>query len=476
MTTKSSNSDKPHIAMLPSPGMGHITPLFELAKRLVTHHGLCVSFLVVPSQSSTAQNDLLRSTSVPSDLHVIDLQAIDIRHLITDDMPALTRICVMLQGHFSQLKSVLMGLNQPKALIVDLFTTDAIEVCEELSIPVYSFYTASAGLLAFSLYLPVLDREVEGEFIDLPGPVQVPGCRAERTEDLLDQVRNRKIDEYKWFLLHMSRLVKVSGIIVNTWDDLELVSLRAIRENQFYQELHIGPVYPVGPLIKQDEPIQESDKLILSWLDKQPADSVLFITLGSGGTLSSQQLAELTQGLELSEQRFILVARRPTGENITSFFNAGNLDENDPKSYLPQGFIERTRGVGLVVREWAPQVSVLRHSATGGFLLHCGWNSTLESILNGVPMIAWPLYAEQKMNATSLAEEIGVAVKPVVNPGTGLVPKEEIEMVVRLVMEGEKGKIMRAKAKELKESAKKGLGPGGSSFKSLSCLVQDILA
>lgn len=171
---------------------------------------------------------------------------------------------------------------------------------------------------------------------------------------------------------------------MNTFENLEPVPLKAIRENRFYKESGIGPVQPVGPLIKLVEPVTESDKSIISWLDKQPADSVLFNTLGSGGTLTSQQLTELTQDLVLSQQRFILVARRPTNESSPTFFTPGNMDENDPEVYLPKGFIERTRGVGQVMREWAPQASVLRHSATGGLLSHRGWNSTLESIASGV--------------------------------------------------------------------------------------------
>uniref|UniRef100_A0A7N2M081 Uncharacterized protein n=1 Tax=Quercus lobata TaxID=97700 RepID=A0A7N2M081_QUELO len=81
---------------------------------------------------------------------------------------------------------------------------------------------------------------------------------------------------------------------------------------------------------------------------------------------------------------------------------------------------------------WAPQVDVLNHPSIGGFLSHCGWGSTLESITNGVPMIAWPLYAEQKMNATLLTEEIGVAIRSKVLPSKKVVQREEIEKMARM--------------------------------------------
>ncbi|XP_059590989.1 anthocyanidin 3-O-glucosyltransferase 5-like [Vitis vinifera] len=138
------------------------------------------------------------------------------------------------------------------------------------------------------------------------------------------------------------------------------------------------------------------------------------------------------------------------------------------EAYLPQGFMERIQEVGLVIPSWAPQVAVLRHPSTGGFLSHCGWNSTLESISHGVPMIAWPLYAEQRMNATMLTEEVGVAARPVVGEGKNVVEREEIERVVRLVMEGEEGKEMRRRVRELQSSALATLKPGRPSFESLS--------
>ncbi|KAK9948695.1 hypothetical protein M0R45_004260 [Rubus argutus] len=118
---------------------------------------------------------------------------------------------------------------------------------------------------------------------------------------------------------------------------------------------------------------------------------------------------EMAWGLELSQQRFIWVVRPPTTKSADSaFFTSGNGD-GDHSSYLPEGFLTRTRDVGMVVPLWAPQVDILGHPSVGGFFSHCGWNSTLESVTNGVPMIAWPLYAEQRMNATLLTEELGVA-------------------------------------------------------------------
>ncbi|KAH7849836.1 hypothetical protein Vadar_023637 [Vaccinium darrowii] len=451
--------------------MGHIIPLFELAKRLVTHHHFHVSFLVITTADPlpAAKTNLLCSSTVPSGLHIIYLPPVDVSNLVADIPPGLTPLCIMVQHSLKlSLRSVLLRLTRPVALVIDLFGTDAFEVCDELSIPVYSFFTNSASFLAFSLYLPTLDRETEGEIVDIPGPVQVPGCRPIHTHDLLEQVQDRKSDEYKWFFLHMSRLPKAAGILTNSWKDLEPVPLLALKENPFFLNIPTPPVHPIGPLIEEDEPITESGKEILSWLDKQKPDSVLFVALGSGGTLSSKQLSELAFGLELSQQHFILVTRKPNDASAMGAFYSAGGKEDDPETYLPEGFAKRTEGVGLVVPSWAPQVAVLRHASTGGFFSHCGWNSTLESVVQGVPMITWPLYAEQKMNAAQLVEEVGVAVRPVVELGKEVVGREEIERVVRLVMEGKEGKFIRQRAKELRDSARIALELGGSSFDSLT--------
>ncbi|KAH7848866.1 hypothetical protein Vadar_009425 [Vaccinium darrowii] len=469
-------STKPHIVVLPSPGMGHIIPLFQLAKRLVTHHRFRVSFLVVTTADPipAAQTNLLRYTAVPSDLHVIDLPPVYVSDLLADVPPGLTPLCVMVEHSLRlNLRPVLLELStRPTAIVIDLFCTQAFDICGELSIPVYSFFTASTVLMAFSLYLPTLDRETEGEFVDLPEPVQVPGCRPIRTEDLLDQVRIRKSDEYKWYFLHVSRLPKAAGIFTNTWKDFDPVPFLALKENPFFLNIPTPPVHPIGPLVKEEEPITESDKEILTWLDKQKPDSVLFVALGSGGTLSSKQLTELAFGLEHSQRHFILVGRTPNDASAMGAFYSAGGNEDDPKTYLPEGFVKRTEGVGLVVNSWAPQVAILSHASTGGFLSHCGWNSTLESMVHGVPMITWPLYAEQRMNATHLAEEVGVAMKTVVEPWNEVVGREEIERVVRMVMEGEEGKVIRKRAKELRDSARIALESGGSSGDSLARVVK----
>lgn len=172
------------------------------------------------------------------------------------------------------------------------------------------------------------------------------------------------------------------------------------------------------------------------------------------------------------------VVRPPSDASASAaFFNVGG-DVNDPKSYLPEGFVERTRGRGMAVVSWGPQVGVLRHPSTGAFLSHCGWNSTVESMTYGVPMIAWPLYAEQRMNATMLAKDVGVAVRVEGEGGggSGVIGRKEIERVVRMVMEGEEGKGLRGRARELAESAANALRIGGDSYLARAAVANQLKA
>ncbi|KAJ7951275.1 Glycosyltransferase [Quillaja saponaria] len=204
----------------------------------------------------------------------------------------------------------------------------------------------------------------------------------------------------------------------------------------------------------------------LKWLDDQSHDSVLFVCFGSGGTLSSDQINELALGLETSEQRFLWVTRSPNDKVANaSYFSAQS--QEDPLEFLPQGFVERTKGRGIVVPSWAPQAQILSHSSTGGFLTHCGWNSILESVVNGVPFIAWPLYAEQKMNAVMLTQDLKVALRPNTNEN-GLVERGEIAKIVKDLMEGDEGKKIRYRMKDLKEAAARVLSENGSSTKVIS--------
>ncbi|KAF2322261.1 hypothetical protein GH714_009638 [Hevea brasiliensis] len=176
-----------------------------------------------------------------------------------------------------------------------------------------------------------------------------------------------------------------------------------------------------------------STKSCLEWLDLHSQGSVLYISFGSQNSISPSQMMELAIGLEESSKPFIWVIRPPVGFDRKAEFKA---------EWLPEGFEEliNNRKQGLLVRNWAPQLEILSHKSTGAFLSHCGWNSVLESLSQGVPIIGWPLAAEQAYNSKMLAEEMGVSVELTRGLHSNITWKE-VKKVVDLVM-NQKGKVM----------------------------------
>ncbi|KAM5582932.1 hypothetical protein ABKV19_003040 [Rosa sericea] len=354
MAVDEEHTQKPHVAMLSSPGVGHVTPLLELAKRLVVDLGFQVSFLAITTDASPAQLQLLNNNpTLPSDLHVIHLPHVDVS---SNDVIAI-RILQIVRQSLRSLPSVLTNLNSHKpplkALIVDPFCIEALETADDHSIPTYLFLTTSASFLALTIYYPTLHAEVKGDYGKIKERVFLPGCMPLWVDDLLPDVLVPEV------LPLCNRFPLAKGIFVNTWEELEPVPLSAFRNHPFFVNMPMPTVHPIGPLTKDKEVDVESE--LLTWLDKQPCDSVVYLSFGSGGTLSAEQMAELAHGLELSGKRFLWVARPPRGDGASgSFFEAGG-DGALTASYLPDGFPERIRGAGLVTATWAPQVAVLSH-------------------------------------------------------------------------------------------------------------------
>lgn len=466
-TQKLQTESKPtHIAIFPTPGMGHLIPLIEFAKRLVHHHNLNVSF-VIPSDGSATKAQRSVLDALPTTINYVFLPPVSF-----DDVPEGAKIETLMSltvvRSLPSLRATLRSLVSRTRLVTfvaDLFGTDAFDVAKEFNLSLYLFYPSTAMALSLFLYLPKLDESVSCEYRELQEPVRIPGCVPIPGKELLDPVQDRQNDAYKWLLHHTKRYRLAEAIIVNSFKELEPGAISFLVE----KEPGKPAVYPVGPLVNM-EPSNNADGAgCLKWLDEQPHGSVLFVCFGSGGTLSTEQVNELALGLEASEQRFVWVVRSPNDKVANaSYFSVHSKD--DPFAFLPKGFLERTKGRGLVVPSWAPQAQILSHGSTGGFLTHCGWNSTLESVVNGVPLIAWPLYAEQKMNAFVLVHDTGVALRPRAQEN-GIVAKEDIANVVKALMEGEEGKRIRNQMKNIKEAAARALSEDGSSTKAISEVV-----
>ncbi|KAI8545441.1 hypothetical protein RHMOL_Rhmol07G0039800 [Rhododendron molle] len=440
--------------------MGHLIPLVEFAKQLVHHHHIS-STIIIPTTGPPPQSQISVLESLPENINHVFLPPVHLPENLTNvESQILATMSLSIPSLRNTLK-LLSSTNQLVALLVDPFGLDASDVAKEIGVRPYLFFPSTAMGLLFCMHLPKLDQMVTCEYRDMPEPVKLPGCVAVHGRDLPDPVQDRSHHlEYAEVLENMTRISLSEEIIINSFLELEEGAIKALQ----VEEPGKPRVYPIGPLIQTGSSDRSDQPECLKWLDDQPSQSVLFVSFGSGGTLSHDQINELALGLEMSGQKFLWVSRKPSDKSDAAFFDVHS--QTDPLGFLPKGFLQRTEGQGLVVSSWAPQIEVLRHGSTGGFLTHCGWNSTLESVVYGVPLIAWPLFAEQKMNAVMLNEGLKVALRPKANE-IGIVKREEIARVVKELIEGEEGKKVRERMKGLQDAARKELNKEGSSAKSL---------
>ena len=462
-----------HVAVFPSPGMGHLIPLVEFAKRLTLYHGFSVTFIIPKWMTvSHRQNAYVQRvvSSAVCKIHFIELPHVEIEG---DDaeMNGQTRQTLLKEKTKPFLEDALRSSSfHFCAFITDLFCTTMFDVTSKLEIPSYIFFTSSASLLCLMLYLPTLVQNIEISFKDVDFEIEVPGLKPILGRDLPTPIQDRSNSiDFNWFLQHSSRLHEARGFLINSCEDMEAEQIKALLEGKVLLSADkIPSIYAVGPfisssLLASDEEVGEDKEECLKWLDRQPASSVLFVSFGSMGTLSDDQVQELALGLEASGQRFLWVLRRPPSILST-------MAESDIRHILPVRFESRTRDRGLVVSSWAPQIPVLSHPSTGGFLSHCGWNSTIESILHGVPMIAWPLFAEQRMNALYLVKEKKVAIEAKKGPD-GLVSKEEVGRVARELMEGDGAVEMKKRMRKSMKTTKNAIAEGGSSYNDMATVA-----
>ncbi|KAL2893780.1 7-deoxyloganetin glucosyltransferase [Bienertia sinuspersici] len=169
----------------------------------------------------------------------------------------------------------------------------------------------------------------------------------------------------------------------------------------------------------------KEDLECFKWLDSKKPNSVVYVSFGSITTMTNENLIEFAWGLANSKHSFLWILRPDivTGDS----------------AIIPPEFLAETRDRGLVT-SWCDQEKVLNHTSIGSFLTHCGWNSMLDTIGSGVPVICWPFFAEQQTNTWSSFEKwkIGMEID-------NKVRRSEVEKQVKELMEGEKGKEMKRK-------------------------------
>ncbi|KAI4342339.1 hypothetical protein MLD38_026977 [Melastoma candidum] len=265
------------------------------------------------------------------------------------------------------------------------------------------------------------------------------------------------------------------GVLINSFFDLEGSYVEYFRKK-------MGRSWVVGPVSLCNEAMEDKlgrgkkadiDRVsCLSWLDGKGEKEVIYVSFGSLARMSMSQLVEIAHGLESSGCSFIWVI--------------GNVRaEERGEDWMPAGFEERIArtGKGLLIRGWAPQLVILEHPSVGGFLTHCGWNSTLEGVTAGVPMVTFPITAEQFFNEKLVTDVLGIGVKVGSRDWSSWsteakepVGREKIERAVRRVMRGggEQADEMRKRAGELARKAREAVEEGGSSWEDARGLVAEL--
>ncbi|KAD6119780.1 hypothetical protein E3N88_11051 [Mikania micrantha] len=264
------------------------------------------------------------------------------------------------------------------------------------------------------------------------------------------------VEDWKQLVANFNQQAHPSAVVWNTIKFLEQESLARVQNHYEVPVFAVGPLHKITPSPSVTCSHQE-DTGCITWLDKQPPKSVVYISFGSLATMDAKLLTEMAWGLAKSNQRFLWAVR------------PGLVCGSEWLELLPDGFVEETRDQGLIVK-WAPQKEVLAHCAVGGFWSHCGWNSCLESISSGVVMICQPFSVDQGVNAryVSYMWRIGLEMERV--------DRGEIERMVRRVMVDDEGEEMRVRANDMKEMVKEAVEIGGSSQDSMDDLVNFILS
>lgn len=465
---------KAHVIVFPYPALGHINPMMQLSRVLVSEGFritfVCTQFhcermLKVRRQVSGEEDRDIHLEGLPDGLP----DEFDRLSPSTD----LSRAVDNLGGVFEEFMSRLIHTPACSAaalsmlLISDTFLPWTQGVAAKFLIPRVLFWTQSAAV--FTIFINTCrlldsgfnpfeeDLDTATSLIDF-----IPGIPALPASHLPYRTFKPLGSDDRRFLLYdnlaklFEQCKEAVWIIVNSFDSLEGQALQALQSDVGISVKLLGPLLPL-PILERRLPecmCAAEDEDVVQWLDMRAASSVLYICLGSVVTWEGAQVDEVGLGLMAKRQAFLWVMR-PWEMRLA----------------LPLGLSK----LGKVVR-WAPQLLVLGHPAIGGFMSHCGWNSTLESMSMGVPILAWPHFLDQFTNCWFVVHEWKVGVELQVARRGGLqdavVDRIEIERAVGLLMQEEEGRQMRFRASKLRDSAQKAI-LSGSSHRNLQVFLEE---
>ena len=484
------------LVFVPLPIVGHIFSILEFAKLLVDRFSITVLIMKLPVLQYSVVNNHIRSlsTSVSGRIQFIHLPQLDpqLISISPSDSKSLSAIYLLCSSIEDQKPLVRNAVKQVMTrsesstrlagFVLDMLCTSMVDVADELGVPSYVFFPSSAAFLGLMFRLQAL-HDHEGvdvtELVDSDAELVVPSFINPVPARVLPPMLGEKNGGGSTTFLRCSRGLGfrgIKGIFINTFMELESHAI-----NSFLDHGTSPPIYHVGPMLnlKHGEHLDHDDDDthmdIMNWLDDQPSSSVVFLCFGSHGFFSSNQVKEIAQALERSQHHFLWSLRQPPPPPPKGEI-AVPSDYSNLEQVLPQGFLDRTAGIGKVIG-WAPQLAVLAHPSIGGFVSHCGWNSILESIWYGVPIATWPIYSEQQLNAFQLVKELGLAIEITLDYKKDhghLVRAVEIENGIRNLMSID-GEVKR-RVKEMKENIRSTLLEGGSSHTCMARLIDDMIS
>ncbi|XP_062178531.1 7-deoxyloganetin glucosyltransferase-like [Phragmites australis] len=472
-----------HAMLFPFPCSGHINPTLKLAE-LLHSLGVYVTFVntehnherLLRTGAGTAGGlrgrEGFRFEAVPDGLSEEDRRSPDrtmklylsLRRSCGPPLVALARRLAACEGVPPVTCVVLSGL-----------VSFALAAAEEIGVPSFVLWGTSACGFVCTLrlrelrqrgYTPLKDESyLTNGYLDMPID-WIAGMPPVRLGDISSFVRTL---DPRCFALRVEEdeansCATAQGLILNTFEDLESDVLDALRE-EFPRVYTIGPLAPeMHSRVDRAQghghgaaglSLWEEDAACVAWLDAQPEGSVLYVSFGSLAVLSLDQLVELAWGLAASNRPFLWVVR------------PGLVAGDRGVDALPDEFLAETKN-RCFIAEWCAQEQVLRHRAVGGFLTHSGWNSTMESIWSGVPMICWPGFADQYINCRYVCEEWAIGLRL-----DEQLRREQVTAHIEEVMgDTKKSKEMRRNADKWKASAEAATAPGGSSYENLDKLVE----
>lgn len=467
-----------HIILIPMLAHGHMIPMLDMAK-LFASRGLRTTMIVTPAfadpvnRARQSGHDIgLTLVAFPPPGSSLPANVVTPDQVTPPDLNKFFEALALLQEPVE----LLLRQSNPDCLISDMFLPWTTDSAHKLGIPRLMFYGISSFAQCcsemMSLHKPYKNVSSDSDPFLLPGlPHRMTFVKTQLSEsDMVDDDDDDDNDNMTiWWKQIKESEGRSYGVVVNSFYELESAYADLYKNVLKRKAWHIGPLLLCknNNIIVGTEPAAGKHEC-LAWLDSKSPNSVIYVCFGSLASFTNAQLHETAIGLESSGQDFVWVVRK----------SKKNEDEDEDEEFLPGGFEERMRGKGLIIRGWAPQVMILHHQAIGGFVTHCGWNSTLEGICAGLPMVTWPVFAEQFYNEKMVTEVLGTGVsvgnkKWRREPCEG-VGREAVRAAVERIMVGEGAAEMRRRAQSYKEMARKAVEEGGSSYNALNALVQEL--